>query len=156
MPPLDDVPHPTSISTEADASIVKGMLDRGDRQHDIAAWFGVNAGRIADIKTGAKFPDVPPAPAHALPPPGPYSYFAPRPGASLAEQIQQALGAQDLRWAQGLATVREELRVSARERRQTNEKIDQLQRQLVAFARDVKLVEAPAAPKVTRRRPLAE
>jgi hypothetical protein len=41
--------------TEADAALVKGMLARGDRQHDIAAWFGVNGGRIAEISTGQKF-----------------------------------------------------------------------------------------------------
>ena len=35
-----------------EVSIVKGMIARGDRQHDIAAWFGVNGGRIADIATG--------------------------------------------------------------------------------------------------------
>ena len=35
--------------TVADAAQVKGMLLRGDRQHDIAAWFGVNGGRISEI-----------------------------------------------------------------------------------------------------------
>ena len=55
-----------------DAAIVKGMLKRGDRQHDIASWFGVNGGRIAEISTGQKFND---APVHSenLPPAGPYS-----------------------------------------------------------------------------------
>lgn len=57
--------------TEADASIVKGMLARGDRQHDIAAWFGVNGGRIAEVATGAKFANVP-AQTSNLPPRGPY------------------------------------------------------------------------------------
>jgi hypothetical protein len=57
---------------EDDAAIVKGMLERGDRQHDIAAWFGVNGGRIAEIASGAKFAWVLPAPASVLPPPGPY------------------------------------------------------------------------------------
>lgn len=57
--------------TEEDAAIAKGMLARGDRQHDIAAWFGVNGGRIADINTGKTFRHV--APAHRdLPPAGPY------------------------------------------------------------------------------------
>jgi hypothetical protein len=37
--------------TEMEAMIAKGMLARGDRQHDIAAWF---------------------APFDKLPPPGPY------------------------------------------------------------------------------------
>jgi hypothetical protein len=57
---------------EEDAAIVKGMLARGDRQHDIAAWFGVNGGRIGEISTGAKFAEVDPSPSQLLPPPGPY------------------------------------------------------------------------------------
>jgi hypothetical protein len=55
-----------------DAAVVKGMLTRGDRQHDIAAWFGVNGGRIAEIATGANFPGIAAASATDLPPPGPY------------------------------------------------------------------------------------
>jgi hypothetical protein len=54
------------------AAIVKGMLVRGDRQHDIAAWFGVNAGRVAEIASGVKFASVPTARQTMLPPPGPY------------------------------------------------------------------------------------
>ncbi|PZU59748.1 MAG: hypothetical protein DI552_05345 [Brevundimonas sp.] len=57
---------------ETDAAIVKGMLSRGDRQHDIAAWFGVNGGRIGEIASGKKFRDIPPAAADLLPPAGPY------------------------------------------------------------------------------------
>lgn len=57
--------------TDEDAAIAKGMIDRGDRQHDIAAWFGVNGGRIAEISTGDTFPTVAAATAN-LPPPGPY------------------------------------------------------------------------------------
>lgn len=56
-----------------DAAIVKAMLARGDRQHDVAAWFGVNGGRIAEIATGRTFASVVPAPLDGpLPPPGPY------------------------------------------------------------------------------------
>jgi hypothetical protein len=33
-------------------SNAKRMIDRGDRQHDVAVWFGVNPGRINDIATG--------------------------------------------------------------------------------------------------------
>jgi len=58
--------------TEADVAIVKGMLVRGDRQHDIAAWFGVNGGRIAEISTGARYDWVDQAHEDDLPPPGPY------------------------------------------------------------------------------------
>lgn len=59
--------------TDDDARIVKGMLKRGDKQHDIAAYFGVNAGRIADIATGLRFRDAPARRQQFLPPPGPYS-----------------------------------------------------------------------------------
>ena len=58
--------------TLEDVAVVKGMLSRGDRQHDIAAWFGVNGGRIGDIATGAKYGAVIEAAEFDLPPPGPY------------------------------------------------------------------------------------
>ena len=58
--------------SKADAAQVKGMLARGDRQHDIASWFGVNGGRIAEIATGVTWGWVAPADADELPPPGPY------------------------------------------------------------------------------------
>jgi hypothetical protein len=115
---------PTTLSP-ADAAIVKGMLLRGDRQHDIAAWFGLNAGRIAEVRTGKRQPEIPPAPDHALPPPGPYSYFTPRPGMSLADQTLQGFASLDLKWSQALAEIREELRRQTHERRQTTEKLDQ-------------------------------
>ena len=57
--------------TRQDVAIVKGMLHRGDRQHDIASWFGVNGGRIAEISTRAKFSDVL-MQTDRLPPVGPY------------------------------------------------------------------------------------
>lgn len=57
--------------TGDEASVVKGMLLRGDRQHDIAAWFGVNGGRIGEINKGQKFLDVTPQTKN-LPRPGPY------------------------------------------------------------------------------------
>jgi hypothetical protein len=53
--------------------VVKGMLARGDRQHDIASYFGVNGGRIGEIATGDNaYPNAQPAPEADLPPPGPY------------------------------------------------------------------------------------
>jgi hypothetical protein len=57
--------------TRDDAAIVKGMLARGDRQHDIASWFGVNGGRIAEISTGDNFASVT-MERDNLPPSGPY------------------------------------------------------------------------------------
>lgn len=56
--------------TNSDASIVLGMVARGDRDHDIAAWFGVNQGRIAEVKAGSHG-SVAAAPANTLPPKGP-------------------------------------------------------------------------------------
>ena len=58
--------------TPSDAAVVKGMLRRGDRQHDIAAWFGVNGGRIGEIASGKTFRSVHPTSNLNLPPPGPY------------------------------------------------------------------------------------
>jgi hypothetical protein len=55
-----------------ETQIVRGMLKRGDRQHDIAAYFGVNGGRIAEIATGKDiYPSAEPADASKLPPPRP-------------------------------------------------------------------------------------
>lgn len=76
-----------------DASIVKGMLARGDRQHDIAAWFGVNGGRIGEIASGQTFHDCEPAPTQLLPPPGPYP--SGRDTAVLMHAIAKARGALD-------------------------------------------------------------
>jgi len=58
--------------TECDAALVKAMLLRGDRQHDVAAWFGVNGGRIGEIAKGQAFSWVEPAAPEGLPPQGPY------------------------------------------------------------------------------------
>lgn len=70
--------------TEAEAAIVKGMLERGDRQHDIAAWFGVNGGRIAEIACGRSFNWVQ-AVKVDLPPRGPY------PSGRVSAEAQQTL-----------------------------------------------------------------
>lgn len=60
-----------SLNTH-EISIIKGMLERGDRQHDIAAYFGVNGGRIAEVKNGTRGHDIEAAPFGSLPPSGPY------------------------------------------------------------------------------------
>ena len=59
--------------THRETRLVKGMLARGDRQHDIAAYFGVNGGRIAEVATGdCAYPNAEAVPEDELPPPGPY------------------------------------------------------------------------------------
>ena len=52
------------------ARLVLGMAARGDRNHDIAAWFGVNQGRVAEAKKG-EYGTLEAAPAEELPPKGP-------------------------------------------------------------------------------------
>jgi hypothetical protein len=66
------VPSTGRKLTAEDAAIIKGMINRGDPQHDIASWFGVNPGRISDINTGKRFADVQPVAIADLPPSGPY------------------------------------------------------------------------------------
>ena len=60
------------VLTAEDAALIRGMIQRGDRHHDIAAFFGVNPGRIADIKFVALHPGIEPADPWELPPTGPY------------------------------------------------------------------------------------
>jgi predicted oxidoreductase len=55
-----------------DVPLIKAMLIRGDLQSDIAAYFGINSGRIAEIHLGNRFADIAPASEDALPPRGPY------------------------------------------------------------------------------------
>lgn len=45
------------------------MLARGDKQHDVAAWFGENQARIVEASKGA-FGTTEAAPASELPPKG--------------------------------------------------------------------------------------
>lgn len=59
------------VLKSTDAPLIFGMVIRGDRDHDIAAWFGVNQGRIAEVKDGSKFGSVAAAPVSQLPPKGP-------------------------------------------------------------------------------------
>lgn len=58
--------------SERDAATIKAMIARGDRQHDIAAWYGVNGGRIGEIASGQRFANIKPEDNANLPPPGPY------------------------------------------------------------------------------------
>jgi hypothetical protein len=58
--------------TEHDAALIKGMLSRGDKQHHIASYFGVDSRAVSHVATGKTFADVVPEKCTALPPPGPY------------------------------------------------------------------------------------
>jgi hypothetical protein len=80
--------------TNHDASIVLGQIARGDRDHDIAAWFGVNQGRIAEVKEGSHG-SISAAPSSELPPKGPPGVKGKRARYSLGE-IEKALTAGDV------------------------------------------------------------
>ena len=60
---------------------------------DVAAWFGVNGGRIGEIACGYRFRNVEAAPTQLLPPPGPY--LSGRDTAILMHAISKARGALD-------------------------------------------------------------
>lgn len=47
--------------TREDIAAIKARLLRGDYQHDIAADYGLNQGRVSEINTGKRGRDVPPA-----------------------------------------------------------------------------------------------
>lgn len=64
------------VPTAEQAALIKAMLARGDMEHDVAAFFGLNPGRISEVNTGKRFPEVAAAPASLLPPPGPYQVGA--------------------------------------------------------------------------------
>jgi len=142
---MAETPNWNSI---AGASLIKGMLARGDRQSDIAAWFQTNGGRICEINKGYRHPKVKAAPPHVLPPAGPYTLI-PRGGAGLpiADELRAVLQEFAIKWMKELAQ-------SAHERRQTNEKIDMLMRQQLELRRDLGTVERPRAPRTSRRKPL--
>jgi hypothetical protein len=48
------------------AARMKTMVASGMLQHDVAAAFGINQGRVSDVVNGKKFPDVPPAPIEGI------------------------------------------------------------------------------------------
>lgn len=52
--------------TPQEVSIIKARIVRGDYQHRIAADFDLNQGRISEIATGKRFPQISPAPVEAL------------------------------------------------------------------------------------------
>lgn len=65
--------EPSGVAlTDLMAAAIKGMVARGDRKHDVAAFFGVNPGRVADVVSGRKFAQTSPLPGDDLPPCGPY------------------------------------------------------------------------------------
>jgi hypothetical protein len=61
--PKDNAYSPRKPSPKLTPKIVakiKALLTRGFKQHDIAAMFGINQGRVSEINTGRKFVNVKP------------------------------------------------------------------------------------------------
>lgn len=70
-----------------DVPIILAMVARGDRRHDIAAWFGLNQGRIKEVEDGTHG-TAPLANNGQLPPSG-----SPGPKArNIRDAVQDALG----------------------------------------------------------------
>lgn len=81
----------------SDVPIILAMIARGDRKHDIAAWFGLNQGRIAEIE-GGDHGTPPLAPQSEVPPsgsPGPKALELRR----AVEMVGQALQTGDIEGA---------------------------------------------------------
>jgi hypothetical protein len=67
-----------------DLPTILGMVARGDRRHDVAAWFGLNQGRIREVENG-DHGSAAAAPPSRLPPSG-----SPGPKAlALRQAVQQ-------------------------------------------------------------------
>jgi hypothetical protein len=86
----------------ADVPAMLAMVARGDRKHDITAWYGLNPGRIKNLISG-QHGNPPLAPANQLPPAG-----SPGPRArairQAAQRVEQLLSQGDA--AQALAEIK--------------------------------------------------
>jgi hypothetical protein len=82
-----------------------GMLARGDKNQDIAAWFGENPARIVEVENGTAFGIVAAAPANSLPPKGAVGPKARR----LRAYSQDALDILNTKGAAGVADAIKEL-----------------------------------------------
>ena len=74
--------------TKADAGVVMAMTARGDTEQDIAAWFGVNQGRVAEVRNGEMYGPVQATKNVELPPSGPIGRKARRMRASIRYALE--------------------------------------------------------------------
>ena len=89
---------PSPSLTNADAAKALGMVQRGDKEHDIACWFGVNQARIAEVKEGSHG-SITAALPQDLPPKGPPGVK----GRRLRASVAKALAIIDEKGAAGIA-----------------------------------------------------
>nr|WP_325252900.1 hypothetical protein [Amylibacter sp.] len=74
--------------TNREAQIVLGMVARGDKRHDIAAWFGENQARVAEVEAGA-YGNLTMANVEDLPPKGAVGPKAQRLRGGVSNAIKQ-------------------------------------------------------------------
>ena len=77
---------PSPSLTNNDAAKALGMIQRGDKEHDVACWFGVNQARIAEVKDGSHGLIAAASPQD-LPPKGPPGVKGRRLRASVAKAL---------------------------------------------------------------------
>ncbi|PQA87736.1 hypothetical protein [Hyphococcus luteus] len=58
--------HSPPVTPEMAAQMRTMVTKLGMMQHDVAAYFGVNPGRVSEVVNGHTFVDVPPAPLSRL------------------------------------------------------------------------------------------
>jgi hypothetical protein len=92
--------------TNKDAAKALGMVARGDREHDIACYFGVNQARITEVKDGShgSLPLVSP---DELPPKGPSGIKGRRLRASVGKATELLEGSDDERARAALAVLQD-------------------------------------------------
>lgn len=54
------------ILTAPMAAKIKAMVALGMMQHDVAAHFKINQGRVSEVINGKRYPGIPPAPQDSL------------------------------------------------------------------------------------------
>jgi len=86
--------------TNKDASVILGMVARGDKKHDIASWFGENPARVQEVIAG-DYGNLVAAPADQLLPKGSPGIKVRRMKAAVSKALE-ALSAGDAPTAKGI------------------------------------------------------
>lgn len=92
--------------TTNDGKLIVGMAARGDKHHDIAAHFGENQARVAEVLSGQMFGPLAAAPADQLPPRGAPGIKGRRLRGGVTKAIEQLEGGDE---KTALATLKEAL-----------------------------------------------
>lgn len=92
--------------TTNDGKIIVAMAARGDKHHDIAAHFGENQARVAEVLSGQMFGPLSAAPADQIPPKGAPGIKGRRLRGGVTKAIEQLEGGDG---KSALATLKEAL-----------------------------------------------